>query len=31
MGMAAEGLICVGILNVAVGLILWRVLVSWVR
>jgi hypothetical protein len=31
IGTAAEGLICVGILNVAVGLILWRLLVVWSR
>ena len=31
IGTAAEGLICVGILNVALGLILWGLLVVWLR
>ena len=31
IGTAAEGLICVGILNVVLGLILWRVLAAWLR
>jgi hypothetical protein len=31
LGTAAEGLLCVGILNVAVGLILWRLVGVWVR
>jgi hypothetical protein len=31
LGTAAEGLLCVGILNVAVGLILWRLVVVWLR
>ena len=31
IGTAAEGLLCVGILNVALGLILWGLLVVWLR
>jgi hypothetical protein len=29
LGTAAEGLLCVGILNLALGLILWGLLVVW--
>jgi len=31
LGTMAQPLICVGILNLALGLILWRVVVVWVR
>jgi hypothetical protein len=31
LGMAAPMLICVGVLNLALGLILWRVVVVWAR
>lgn len=31
VGMAAETLLWVGVLNVALGLILWRVVIAWVR
>jgi hypothetical protein len=31
LGTMAPMLICVGILNLALGLILWRVLVVWLR
>lgn len=31
LGMAAPTLICVGVLNLALGLILWRVVVIWVK
>lgn len=31
LGMAAPKLICIGVLNVALGLILWRLVVVWVR
>jgi len=31
VGTMAEGLITVGILNLVIGLILWRVLVIWLR
>jgi hypothetical protein len=30
IGTVAPTLICVGVLNVALGLILWRIVVSWV-
>ena len=31
LGMTAPRLICVGVLNVAIGLILWRLVVVWTR
>jgi hypothetical protein len=30
LGMAAPTLICAGILNLALGLFLWRLVISWV-